>query len=227
MMIFLVGPAFSFLYMVFSVYFCLIFYKLYRAGDRIAPYILGLGICSFLTFFIQGVSPFLFQSGSWELTFFVNYLFFLVGYTGVALFAAITPYALGLRIKPLYFFMGSFILGIAAILSNFLDLQMTTVNAFGMLDRHFSSVTFLLLNSLIIVSFLPASIGIIDHSMKTYHSALKGILFTVGAFMFVLFVALSFTVKDVSTFIFLSTMCTVGWILMILSFTAVRGFSNK
>jgi hypothetical protein len=105
----------------------------------------------------------------------------------MAFIAAINSYTVLPKIKPIYFFIAAFSIGVIAILINISDLQMTTVNSFGMVDRHFSAISFILLNFLLFISFFPPCLGLIYHSIKSNQITAKGIMFAIGAFMFPFF----------------------------------------
>lgn len=219
---FLTAPSFSILYALFDAY-C--FYLLSKSQslthNPIVFYLKATLIAGYFMFFFNGVMPFLFPSGSLGLTLADNVLYYLLSDFAAAFFAATTSFSIAPRVKPVYFFIASFTLGITALMLHVFTFPTTTVNAYGMVNRHIPDSALHLQNAMVILSFFPSSAGLIYHSLKT-RFAVKGVFFTVGAFMAGIFFTLAYDTQDVSTFIFCSALSLAGWGFLILALTRFR-----
>jgi hypothetical protein len=182
---------------------------------------MGMLIAGCFMFFLDSVPALLFPSGSLILTLTGGLPYYLSADIAAAFFAGTASFSVAPRINPFYFYILSFSLGITTLFIIVATLSMTTINAYGMIDRHVTALPTNLQNTMVLLSFIPSSAGMIYRIIKG-HTVAKGIIFTVGTFMVAIFFTFAHDTQDLNTFIFCSILTLIGWILVIASFNLFK-----
>ena len=214
-----IGAFFPILYSLLFFYLTIVFYISFkRTHDRISGYMTPMSLFIGLCFFLFGVPPILFSSGSVSLTLMTNVMGYFVSYIGIAFYAMTLSPLLLPKVKPVYLFLLAFLLGFGISILDVLTLTPTTITEKGLIVRHIPSFVLLLNNTLIALIFIPFSGSFIYQSVKRGLVA-KGFFFGVGAALLSLFLPLSLQTQEVNTYFFFSIGATLGGLFMMLAVT--------
>jgi hypothetical protein len=132
------------------------------------------------------------------------------------------------KIKPIYFFLGTFLIGIFITIADFMTLQMSTINEYGLVNRHINTNLLFINNLLIAITFLPSCMYVIYQSIKK-GNIIRGILFGSGVAILSFFLPIILQTQDIFIYIFFNIGCIIGGALLALSLTVFssRRFSTK